>query len=199
VGPNTVKALRTFGYRVDSSVVPEFSYHHDGGPTFFGRPTRPYWLDADKRVLELPLTSTYVGKLTGGTPAWLRFANGLFEDDERHVVSRALMARSGLMERIRLTPEGTRVTDAKRLVRTLLKRGTRVFTLSYHTPSLVPGNTPYVRSPADRERFLDWFDEFYDFFLGELGGVPATVSEVYELARSSRAEEITSTVSAALP
>jgi glycosyltransferase involved in cell wall biosynthesis len=199
VGPNTVKALRAFGYRVDSSVVPEFSYHHDGGPTFFGRPTRPYWLDPEKRVLELPLTSTYVGRLTGGTPSWLKFANGLFEDDERHVVSRALMARSGLMERIRLTPEGTRVSDAKRLVRTLLKRGTRIFTLSYHTPSLVPGNTPYVRTPADRERFLDWFDEFYDFFLGELGGVPATVSEVYELARSSRADEITSAVSAALP
>ena len=199
VGPNTVKALRNLGYRVDSSVVPEFSYHHDGGPTFFGRPTRPYWLDAEKRVLELPLTSTYVGRLTGGAPPWVKFANGLFENDERHTVSRALMARSGLMERIRLTPEGTKVSDAKRLVRTLLKRGTRVFTLSYHTPSLVPGNTPYVRSPADRERFVDWFDEFYDFFLGELGGVPATVSEVYELARSTRADEITSSVSAALP
>ena len=199
VGPNTVKALRTLGYRVDSSVVPEFSYHHDGGPTFFGRPTRPYWLDAEKRVLELPLTSTYVGRLTGGAPAWLKFANGLFGDDERHLLSRALMARSGLMERIRLTPEGTRVSDAKRLVRTLMKRGTRIFTLSYHTPSLVPGNTPYVRSPADRERFVDWFDEFYDFFLGELGGVPATVSEVYELARSTKADQITSTVSAALP
>jgi glycosyltransferase involved in cell wall biosynthesis len=199
VGPNTVKALRTLGYRVDSSVVPEFSYHHDGGPTFFGRPTRPYWLDADKRVLELPLTSSYVGRLTGGAPPWLKFANGLFEDDERHTVSRALMARSGLMERIRLTPEGTKVSDSKRLVRTLLKRGTRIFTLSYHTPSLVPGNTPYVRSPADRERFVDWFDEFYDFFLGELGGVPATVSEVYEMARSTKADEITSSVTAALP
>ena len=199
VGPNTAKALRALGYRVDSSVVPEFSYHHDGGPTFFGKPTRPYWLDAHKRMLELPLTSTYVGRLTGGAPPWLKFADGLFEDDERHTLSRALMARSGLLERIRLTPEGTRVSDAKRLVRALLKRGTRIFTLSYHTPSLVPGNTPYVRSAADRERFLDWFDEFYDFFCGELGGVPATVSEVYEMARSARADEVASVASTALP
>jgi len=199
VGPNTVKALRALGYHVDSSVVPEFSYRHHGGPTFFGRPVRPYWLDADRRMLELPLTSTYVGRLTRGAPSRLGFLNNLFENDERHVLSRALMARSGLMERIRLTPEGTRVSDAKRLVRTLLKRGITIFTVSYHTPSLVPGNTPYVRTAADRERFVDWFDEFYDFFLGELGGVPATVSEVYELARSGRANEVASGASAALP
>jgi glycosyltransferase involved in cell wall biosynthesis len=183
VGPNTVCTLAALGYRIDSSVVPEFSYHATGGPTFFGRPTKPYWLDADHRVLELPLTSTYIGHLAGGR--WRHLANGLFENDARHSLSRALMARTGLMERIRLTPEGTDVSDAKRLVRALLKRGTRIFTLSYHTPSLVPGNTPYVRSRADRDRFIGWFEEFYDFFLGEVGGSTATVSDVYEQARAS--------------
>jgi hypothetical protein len=183
VGPNTVKTLATLGYRVDSSVVPEFSYHATGGPTFFGRPTKPYWLDAEQRVLELPLTSTYIGRLSDGN--WRHLANGLFDNDARHVVSRALMARTGLMERIRLTPEGTNVSDAKRLVRALRKRGTRIFTLSYHTPSLVPGNTPYVRSRADRDRFIGWFEEFYDFFFNELGGAPTTVADVYEQARAS--------------
>lgn len=199
VGVNTVKALRALGYRVDSSVVPEFSYQHAGGPAFFGRPTRPYWLDDEKRVLELPLTSSYIGGLSGGSPPWRNLANGLFEDDARHTVSRSLMARSGLMERIRLTPEGTKVSDGKRLVRALLKRGTWIFTLSYHTPSLVPGNTPYVRSRADRDRFVEWFEEFYEFFMGELGGAPATVSEIYELARSSKEAAIVSPASAVLP
>jgi glycosyltransferase involved in cell wall biosynthesis len=181
VGSHTVQTLRSLGYRVDSSVVPEFSYRHAGGPVFFGKPANPYWLD--EQVLELPLTSSYVGRLTGMTPAWPNFTNGLFQDDARHTLSRALMARSGLIERIRLTPEGTKVSDAKRLVRTLLKRGTRVFTLSYHSPSLVPGNTPYVRNDSDRERFLAWFEEFYDFFLGDLGGAPATTTQVYDLLR----------------
>jgi glycosyltransferase involved in cell wall biosynthesis len=181
VGPNTVKTLAALGYRVDSSVVPEFSYHATGGPTFFGRQTTPYWLDPERRVLELPLTSTYIGRLSSGD--WRHLANGLFENDARHALARSLMARTGLMERIRLTPEGTNVSDAKRLVRALLKRGTRTFTLSYHTPSLLPGNTPYVRSRADRDRFIGWFEEFYDFFLGEIGGVPATVEDVYEQAR----------------
>lgn len=184
IGYHTVLSLRSLGYRVDSSVVPEFGYHSIGGPTFFGRPTRPYWLDEDSEVLELPLTSAYVGRLSADTPSWRAFAKGLFQDDDRHALSRSFMARSGLMERIRLTPEGTKVSDAKRLVRALLKRGTRIFTLSYHSPSLVPGNTPYVRTRADRERFVSWFEEFYEFFQGEVGGQPASVSEVYALARS---------------
>jgi hypothetical protein len=183
VGPNTVKTLAALGYRVDSSVVPEFSYHSSGGPTFFGRPTTPYWLDPERRVLELPLTSTHIGRLAGEN--WRHLANGLFENDARHALSRSFLARTGMMERIRLTPEGTDVSDAKRLVRALLKRGTRVFTLSYHTPSLQPGNTPYVRSRADRDRFIGWFEEFYEFFLGEVGGAPATVNEIYEQARAS--------------
>ncbi|GAA0540752.1 hypothetical protein FHS83_000051 [Rhizomicrobium palustre] len=189
IGPNTVMALSRLGYEIDSSVVPEFGYHAIGGPAFFGRPTRPYWLDSAGEILELPLTSAYIGRLTGETPSSRALAKGLFEDDERHALSRSLMARSGLMERIRLTPEGTKVSDAKRLVRALLKRGTRIFTLSFHSPSLVPGNTPYVRSAAELEKFLAWFEEFYAFFFAEIGGAPATTSQIYTLAKLNRSQK----------
>ncbi len=184
IGPNTVKSLGVLGYQVDSSVVPEFSYRGSGGPVFFGRSANPYWLDSEKLLLEMPLTSTYIGRLVGSGPPWRKFADELFTNDHRHVVAKSLMARSRLIERIRLTPEGTTVSDGKRLVRALLKRGTKIFIISYHTPSLVPGNTPYVRSDADRERFLNWFDEFYSFFLEEIGGQPATPSAIYDLARN---------------
>jgi glycosyltransferase involved in cell wall biosynthesis len=181
IGPNTVKSLAALGYQVDSSVAPEFSYSGSGGPVFFGRSVKPYWLDSERRLLEIPLTSTYIGRLVGSS--WRGLANELFRNDHRHIVAKSLMARSRLIERIRLTPEGTSVSDGKRLVRALLKRGTRIFIVSYHTPSLVPGNTPYVRSMADRERFLNWFDEFYAFFLEEIGGQAATPSDIYNLAR----------------
>jgi hypothetical protein len=56
--------------------------------------------------------------------------------------------------------------------------GHRVFVLTYHSPSLEPGNTPYVRSIEDRQRLLDWLDAFYAFFREELGGRPASWREV---------------------
>ena len=42
----------------------------------------------------------------------------------------------------------------RRLTRTLLNRGERIFTLSYHSPSLQPGNTPYVRNDRDLREVL---------------------------------------------
>jgi hypothetical protein len=57
-------------------------------------------------------------------------------------------------------------------------RGHKVFVLTYHSPSLEPGNTPYVRTEADLAKFLRWLDEFYDYFTHEIGGVCATWREV---------------------
>jgi len=66
------------------------------------------------------------------------------------------------------------VTEAKRLARHMLANGHRVFVLTYHSPSLAPGNTPYIRTAEDVRRMLDWLDEFYTFFREELGGRPAS-------------------------
>jgi hypothetical protein len=80
------------------------------------------------------------------------------------------VARLGLIERIRLTPEGIDIDEAKRLVRQMIADRHRVFVLTYHSPSLEPGSTPYVRTAADLMHFLAWLEEFYDFFTTEIGG-----------------------------
>ena len=59
-----------------------------------------------------------------------------------------------------------------------------MFTLSYHSPSLVPGHTPYVRSAADLERFLDTLERTLDHVMGDLGGRPTTPEAVLMLART---------------
>jgi hypothetical protein len=64
------------------------------------------------------------------------------------------------------------------LARALHSRGLRVFTLSYHSPSLEPGHTPYVRSGKDLEQFLSCLEGFCEFFFGELQGVTGTPEEL---------------------
>ncbi len=80
------------------------------------------------------------------------------------------MARLRCLERIKLTPEAITIREAKRLVRHMLAHEHKVFVLTYHTPSMVPGNTPYVRTQEDLRRFLAWLDEFFDFFTRQVGG-----------------------------
>src|SRR5262249_60533718 len=92
------------------------------------------------------------------------------------------LARLRLVERITLTPEGVSFDEQRRLTRALLHEGQRVFTFSYHSPSLAPGNTPYVQNDADLRGFLRRIEQYLEFFSEEIGGHAATPFEVKALA-----------------
>ncbi|MFC7552385.1 hypothetical protein ACFQU7_09140 [Pseudoroseomonas wenyumeiae] len=133
-------------------------------------------MDKEQTLMEIPVSAALVGRLAGWREE--RLASLVFHPRRRRRRVAGALSRLGLLERIRLTPEGMTVPEAKRLVRHMLAHGHRVFTLTYHSPSLEPGNTPYVRDLAQRDRFLDWLDEFYTFFREEVGGRSATWQEV---------------------
>ncbi len=96
----------------------------------------------------------------------------------------ALLARSRLLERVTLSPEGSDLPALRRLTRALLARGERIFTFSYHSPSLAPGNTPYVRNQRDLAVFLDRISGFLSFFHDELGGVTLTARQLHDQLRT---------------
>ena len=150
VGPETARSLRALGYRFDVSVRAYFDYSGEGGPDFTHHPIAPYWVDED--LLELPLTACLEGPLR----AW----PGL----SRRERLRGPLARSGLFNRIPLTPEGVPLREAKRAIETLLDRGHRLFSLSFHTPTVEPGHTPYGRDQADVKAFWAWWDGVLDLF-----------------------------------
>ena len=167
VGLNTGNILRHFGYEADSSVVPLWNFTDQGGPDFRTFTSRPYWFDHERTLLELPLSASLVGRASGLNPA---MTSHVFGRASEAVHLPSVMSRLGLLERIKLTPEGIRISEAKRLVHHMKAAGHRVFVLTYHSPSLEPGNTPYVRTQEDLATFLRWLDEFYDFFTTEIGG-----------------------------
>ncbi|MBS7812025.1 glycosyltransferase [Roseococcus pinisoli] len=162
-GPRTGDILKSLGYAADSSVTPCWP------PEGVMRPwlsARPYWADREKTLMEIPVSAALVGRLSQAT----RVAPLVLHPRMQRMHVSGAMSRLGLMERIRLSPEGMTIDEARRLTRHMLAEGHRVFVVTYHTPSLVPGNTPYVRSAEDLTRFLVWLDEFYSFFSGEVGG-----------------------------
>ena len=64
----------------------------------------------------------------------------------------------------------------RRLTRTLLRDGLRVFVFSFHSPSVMPGGTPYVRSRMGP--LLDKCRRYFDFFMKQLNGVTMTPIEI---------------------
>jgi hypothetical protein len=178
-GRCTAANLIELGYSIDNSVMPliDMGPH---GPDFTGSPAHPYWLDPDHRLLEVPVSAALVGALHGIDEHW---AMALLGPVAGRLKLPAVLSRLGLLERIRLTPEGILIEEAKRLTMEMLRRGHRIFTLCYHSSSLLPGGAPYVKSAAELARFLAWLEEYFTFFFGPLGGKPTTPAEVFALAR----------------
>ena len=175
-GPNTQRVLAELGYRVDCSKLPHTDLGADGGPDFRGTPGEPHWLDEASGLLEVPLTIGFFGAAPSVGPRLGR----LFDSpgaNRLHLPG--LLARTGLIARSRLTPEGVPADEQCRLIEALARRGQRLFTLVYHSPSLEPGHTPYVRSEADLAAFLAALEQVLGFFRDRLGGRFTTLDRVY--------------------
>jgi hypothetical protein len=181
VGPGTPKTLSALGYEIDMSVVPHTDFGFDGGPDFRSYPDRPYWFGDRDELLEIPMSRGFSGLTAPLGPALFAAVDTGFG---RAIHLGAILSRTGLLERATLTPEGISTASHRRLTRALLDRGHRVFTMTFHSPSLAPGHTPYVRTVNDLQKFLDKVRHLLDFFFGELGGRPTTPVEIRQLALS---------------
>ena len=178
VGPATADILEDLGYNVDLSIVPRTSFAGDGGPDFGAFSAHPYWFGRRLRLLEVPASAGFAGALADWGPSLYPALAGRIG---MRLHAPGVMARPRLLERIRLTPEGIDHAAHRRLTRSLLAQGCRVFSMTYHSPSLEPGNTPYVRDAADLRRFLETVERYLDYFVNELGGRPATPAQLYSL------------------
>ncbi len=180
LGPQTFDTLAELGYTLDCSFVPYTSFAAQDGPDFFGTPDRPFFTDASRRLLEVPLTVGYSGPLHGFGRAVPGFVDARPAQALRLP---GILSRLGLMERARLSPEGFDAATQCRLLRALVAQGVKVFTLSYHSPSLAPGFTPYVPDEAALQTFLATIDTVLRCFQDELGGGFTTLAAVEAGAR----------------
>lgn len=152
IGPHTVPLLAERGYRLDSSVRAHYDYSADGGPDFTAVGSAAFRTGG---LVELPLTTVFTGLLRRrGAP--LHRALG------RVPHGRGLFARGGLLNRVALTPEDMPLDEALAAVEVAVGEGSRLLTFSFHSPSLAPGNTPYVRDAADLARFHAWWRAMAD-------------------------------------
>lgn len=173
IGAATPAILRDLGYTVDASVVPHTDFSADGGPNFCAAPTDPFLIEAP--LCELPMSVHFVGHLASLGPRLFPWLSGRAAR-RLHLIG--ILSRLGLLDRLRLTPEGYGLAELTRQTRSALTAGTRLFMLTYHSSSLLPGATQYVRTEAERHDFLATLDGYLRFFTAELGGRLETVTRV---------------------
>jgi hypothetical protein len=150
VGRNTADLLCELGYRIDVSIRAMFDYSDEKGPNFSRIKPLPYRI-GDGHLLEAPLSAAYLGPLRG-------LGTRVFSASAKAPRVRGALARVGLLNRVPLTPEGTALAEALQAVERLLDDDVQLFSISYHSPSVEPGHTPFVRDQADLDEFYRWWD-----------------------------------------
>lgn len=174
VGPSTAAMLLRHGIAIDTSVRPRFDYTAQGGPNFRDHAPLPWWIDGERKLMELPLTTVYWGLLRQIGPRLYPVLNRLPQ-------LRGLLARAGLLQRIPLTPEGVTLPEAIRGIDIALDEGLPVLVFSFHSPSLAPGFTPYVRRDADVAALYDWWRGVFAY-LRQRSVRPCSISELLAAA-----------------
>lgn len=169
IGRTMLQALQDRQFDVDASINPLMDFRPVDGPDFSACTAQPFWFA--RGMLEVPCTQGYVG--------WARAVGQRVRGAAEHPALRrvrtpGILARLGAVNQVMLSPEGNTLEEMVALTRTLMRDGLRVFSLTFHSPSVEPGHTPYVRSEADLQDFLRRTEQYLEFFFGELGGIAST-------------------------
>lgn len=176
-GPNSQNIITQLGFEIDVSVCPPFDHRADGGPDYRAFNAEPFWFGGN--LLELPVTGAFTG--------WARgCAEPLFRNAQRLKSFKApgILSKLGAVDRLVLSPEGYTPAEHKKLTQDLMARGTRLFTWSFHSPSVEVGHTPYVQNDRELQAFLDSFRRYFDYFFGELAGKATSPSQFKKLMES---------------
>lgn len=169
IGREAIASFDELGLTVDASVNPQMDFSDESGPDFTGFDSRPFWIDGERQILEVPCTHGFIGWARGqGT--WLRAA----AESLKGLRAPGILSRTGTLNRVMLSPEGNTLSEMVALTRALRADGLNVFSLTFHSPSVVAGHTPYVRTESDLSTFLNCIERYFEFFFGELGGLPST-------------------------
>src|SRR5207249_4002398 len=74
-----------------------------------------------------------------------------------------ILSKTNLLRKVWLSPETSDAAEMIRLARHLQRRGYRFLNLTFHSPSLRAGLTPFVRTQQAEQRFWETVRRFLSF------------------------------------
>jgi len=182
VGNTTLRALEQAGFHVDSSVTPLVSWRESDGPSFLRAPLRVYRPSvtdlcapaSDGKLVEVPLT---VGFTRFRQSHWKALAKSLYGPFSQQMHLPGLVNHALDLRRVILSPETDAVPDMLAASRRIIDEGGRHLHMYFHSNSLVPGLTPFVRTTRDLELMYASIERYFDGLSALARVEPRTVSE----------------------
>lgn len=163
IGVNTNEILAKLGYQVDISISPFADFSHQFGPDFSGFNND---ITKENEIINWPHTSAVTSPFA---PIRQYFNSSPVKYSNSSLFSRVIkkITRTKLL---RLSPEGFSLSDMKNVTKYQYDLGQRCFILSFHSPSVKAGLTPYVRTQDEAIAFKEKTIAFLSWFKKEMNG-----------------------------
>jgi hypothetical protein len=174
-GRNVLKALKTLDYKIDTSMTPFVDWDQYGGPVFNLKSNRPFTLahgpgdssdvdyryeDKEEYIVEIPPTIGYLNRDFAGAEEVLGKMRGKMV---KVLKIRGLLDKTGVASKRWLSPELSNEKDMKKLTRNIVDMGNGFVNMSFHSTSLVPGFSPFVKDTAEERRFYRKIEGYIEY------------------------------------
>lgn len=179
--PAVASTLHSLNYEVDSSVTAHTDWRFCHGLDFTAIPPAPYRFDPpnvyahkpDGAMLEVPASVSYLQRNTA-------FSHAVFEGIRRSPLERlrllGILSRLRLLNKVSLSPEMSSAVEMAALVKRMRSQGHQLVTMWFHSSTLMPGFTPFVKTEEDAHEFLDRIRQFL-VLMRDTGVETITLSE----------------------
>ncbi len=185
LGTESVAALAETGFEVDSSVTPDVSWvDFDDGPDYGGAPRHCYRLapgvdpaqaSARGPITEVPISTGFTRRPFG----WRhRLQRTLESGPLRGLPLARLSTATGLTRDVFGGPETETLADLLALSRALVAEGASHLMLVWHSPTLLPGCSPFTPDEAAVRAFHELIADYVEGLADFVEIEPATVSEI---------------------
>lgn len=173
--------LQRLGYKVDTSIAAYMDWSAYDGPDFSTIPPGAFKFTTDDicgesrdgAMAEVPAT---VGFLQRRYALSNRILRAVSRRPFNRLRLTGILYRLNIVNKVWLSPEFSDAATMIRLAGTMKKNNYAFINMSFHSPNLIAGLTPFVRTKEAEKDFLDRTSEFLKFARAE-GIESITLSE----------------------
>jgi hypothetical protein len=187
-GNSTARAIHKLGFKVDSSVTPYTDWSKWHGANFRDIGPRPYRFSPSNifqevkhgELIQLPAS---IGFLQKNYEICKKISNLSDCCLMQKFRVRGILNRLKILNKVELSPEMSTSQNMIALAKRMQGLGFEYLNMFFHSASLVPGISPFVRNRKDELNFFKRLGDFFSFTY-KLGMESITISKM-ELGSSS--------------
>jgi hypothetical protein len=164
---DVARNLIRLGYSVDTSISPASDWSEYEGIDYSSSSLEPFVYRMEDSAAERGGTLLEVPATIGFVQRSRAIASNAYWTIKRKLPAGnkilAALSRLRLLNHVCISPETHDASHMIRLTDALMRRGTKVVNMFFHSPSLLEGCSPFVRTETDVRSFIARIDQFLAF------------------------------------